>query len=257
VSFPQNSAGSSSYHSFQMRVERRFSKGLSLLAAYTNAKLISDTDGLKSGSWIPGEVSVGVQNPNNRRLERSVAPQDVSQRFVMNYIYELPFGKGKTLLSSGGLASALAGGWTITGITTLQKGRPIELSAPNNTNSYGGGSRPNNNGQSAYLPSSDRSLSRWFNTSVFSQPEPFTFGVVGRMLPDVREPGITNFDFSVHRRFRIRESVSVEFRTELFNMFNTPQFGRPNGGYGGVLFGTINNQANAPREIQFGLKLLW
>src|SRR6185295_17007570 len=114
VNFPQNSAGSSSYHSFQLRVERRFSKGLSLLAAYTNAKLISDTDGLKSGSWIPGEVSVGAQNPNNRRLERSVAPQDVSQRFVINYIYELPFGKGKPFLTNG-LASAVMGGWTVTG----------------------------------------------------------------------------------------------------------------------------------------------
>ncbi|MBI3681211.1 MAG: TonB-dependent receptor [Acidobacteria bacterium] len=258
VTFPQNSAGSSSYHSFQMRLERRFSKGLSLLAAYTNAKLISDTDGLKSGSWIPGEVSVGAQNPNNLRLERSVAPQDVSQRFVMNYIYELPFGRGKPFLSgSRGLVSGLVGGWTVTGITTLQKGRPLDLTAPNNTNSFGGGSRPNNNGQRAFLPSSDRSLNRWFNTAVFSQPEPFTFGNVGRLLPDVREPGITNFDLSVHRRFRIKELASIEFRTELFNAFNTPQFGRPNGGFGNVLFGTINNQANSPREIQFGLKILY
>ena len=258
VNFPQSSAGSSNYHSFQMRIERRFSQGLSILAAYTNAKLISDTDGLKSGSWIPGEVTVGAQDPNNRRLERSVAPQDVSQRFVINYIYDLPFGKGKPLLGgSGRLVSGLVGGWTITGITTLQKGRPIDLNAPNNTNSYGGGSRPNNNGQSASLPSSERSLDHWFNTSVFSQPEPFTFGTTGRLLPDVREPGITNFDFSVHRSFRIRETASLQFRTELFNMFNTPQFGRPNGGFGNVLFGTINSQANSPREIQFGLKLLW
>src|SRR6185436_13848263 len=100
-------------------------------------KLISDTDGLKSGSWIPGEVSVGAQNPNNRRLERSVAPQDVSQRMVVNYIYELPFGKGKALLNRGGLVSAVVGGWSLTGITTVQTGRPIELTAPNNTNSFG------------------------------------------------------------------------------------------------------------------------
>ncbi|MGH9657270.1 MAG: hypothetical protein ACRD96_01935, partial [Bryobacteraceae bacterium] len=86
---------------------------------------------------------------------------------------------------------------------------------------------------------------------------PFTFGTTGRLLPDVREPGITNFDFSLHKRFPIRERIGLEFRTELFNMFNTPQFGRPNGGFGNVLFGQINNQANSPREIQFGLKLLW
>ena len=77
------------------------------------------------------------------------------------------------------------------------------------------------------------------------------------MLPDVREPGITNFDFSAHRYFHIKERVSLQFRTEFFNMFNTPQFGQPNGGYGNVLFGAINSQANSPRVIQFGLKLLW
>jgi hypothetical protein len=257
VNFPQSAAGSSSYHSFQFSVQRRYSNGLSLTAAYTNAKLISDTDGLKSGSWIPGEVSVGAQNPNDLRMERAVAPQDVSQRLVFNYIYDLPFGKGKALLSGNRIASALAGGWTITGITTLQKGRPLNLTAPNNTNSYGGGSRPNNNGQSAALPSGDRTLRRWFNTSVFSQPEPFTFGTTGRTLPDVREPGITNFDFSVHRTFSLLESLRLQFRAEFFNALNTPQFGRPNGAFGNVLFGVINSQANSPREIQFGLKLIY
>ena len=257
VSFSQNSAGASTYHSFQMRIERRFSNGLSLLAAYTNAKLISDTDGLKSGGWIPGEVSVGAQNPNNRRLERSVAPQDVSQRFVLNYIYELPFGRGKPFVNSGGVAGMIVGGWAITGITTLQTGRPLELTAPNNTNSYGGGSRPNNNGQSADLPSGERSIDRWFNTSVFSQPEPFTYGNVGRLLPDVREPGITNFDFSALKRFPITERTNLEFRAEFFNLFNTPQFGRPNGTFGNVQFGVIGSQANSPRQIQFGLKLLF
>jgi hypothetical protein len=97
VSFSQNRAGASTYHSFQMRIERRFSNGLSLLAAYTNAKLISDTDGLKSGGWIPGEVSVGAQNPNNRRLERSVAPQDVSQRFVPELHLRTSVRQGQTV----------------------------------------------------------------------------------------------------------------------------------------------------------------
>jgi hypothetical protein len=175
----------------------------------------------------------------------------------MNYIYELPFGTGKKFLGSGGVFAMIAGGWAVTGITTLQTGRPIELTAPNNTNSYGGGSRPNNNGQSARLSSEERSISRWFDTSVFSQPEPFTYGNVGRLLPDVREPGITNFDFSALKRFPIAERANLEFRAEFFNLFNTPQFGRPNGALGNVQFGVIGSQANSPRQIQFGLKLLW
>jgi len=176
----------------------------------------------------------------------------------MSYVYELPFGRGKRLLSGGGgPVSALVGGWAITGVTTLQSGRPLALGAPNNTNSYGGGSRPNNNGTSAYLPPDQRSLARWFNTSVFSQPDPFTFGNTGRLLPDVRGPGMTNFDFSAHRTFKIREAATVQFRMELFNMFNTPQFGLPGATLGSTTFGSIASQANSPRQIQFGLKLLW
>lgn len=246
VSFPQNSAGASVYHAFQLRVEKRFSKGLTLLGAYTNSKLISDTDSQKT--WIEGEFGSGVQNSNNLRLERSLAPQDVSQRLVVNYIYELPFAR----------ANRWIGGWSITGITTLQTGRPLGLTtATNNTNSYGGGSRPNSIGESARLSEEERSIARWFDTSVFTQPEPFTFGTTGRTLPDVREPGLVNFDFSAMKNFPVTERVRIQFRAEFFNLFNTPQFGRPGTVLGNAQFGIIGSQANSPRQVQFGLKLLF
>ena len=257
VSFSANSAGASTYHSFQARVERRFSDGLTLLAAYANSKLISNTEGLKT--FVDGEFAAGPQNNNNLRLERSVAPQDVSQRLVMNFIYELPFGKGRHFLGSAhGALAAVAGGWSITGITTFQTGRPLNLStATNNTNSSGGGSRPNNNGHTGNLTGSERTLDRWFNTSVFSQPDPFTFGNTGRLLPDAREAGITNFDFSGQKNFRATERFTVQFRAEFFNLFNTPQFGRPGTALGNAQFGIISGQANSPRQIQLGLKLLF
>src|SRR5262249_15431933 len=151
----------------------------------------------------------------------------------------------------------ILGGWTVAGITTLQSGRPLALNtATNNTNSYGGGSRPNNNGQTAYLDSSQRTLNRWFNTSVFSQPDPFTFGNTGRLLPDVREAGIANFDFSTQKNFTLTERLRAQFRGEFFNIMNTPQFGRPGTTLGNPAFGVISTQANSPRQIQFGLKLL-
>jgi hypothetical protein len=256
VGFNQNDAGSSTYHAFEARIEKRFARGLTLLASYTNSKLISDTDSLKA--FVGNDFSPGNQDNNNRRLERAVAPQDVPQRLVVSYLYELPLGKGRALLNQGRLVNALLGGWTIAGITTLQRGRPLALStATNNTNSYGGGSRPNNNGQSAYLDSSQRTLTRWFNTAVFSQPDPFTFGNTGRLLPDVREAGIRNFDFSTQKNITLTEKLRAQFRGELFNIFNTPQFGRPGTSLGNPTFGVISSQANSPRQIQFGLKLLF
>ena len=255
VSFTANDAGSSTYHSLQVRVEKRLSHGLTFLAAYTFSKNITDVDTIDS--WIVGQFSAPVQDSNNRRLDRSVATIDVPQRLVVNYVYELPFGQGKPLLGGAhGIGNAVVGGWRVTGITTFQAGRPLGLTtASNNTTSYGGGSRPNNNGQSAGL--SDPTIAKWFNTADFSQPAPFTFGSTGRLLPDVREPGIANFDFTAQKNFPLSERFKLQFRAEFFNLTNTPQFGRPGQAFGLAQFGVISSQANNPRQIQFSLKLLW
>lgn len=253
IQFGDREAGMSTYHGFQLRVEKRFSMGFSLLGAYTNSKLISNTDSRKA---FVGDVVTGVQNSNNLQLERSVAPQDISQRLVANYIYELPLGKGKRW--SGGRAGLLIGGWSLSGITTLQTGRPLGIrTAANNTNSFGGGSRPNNNGSTAYLSASERTIDRYFNTAVFSQPAPFTFGTTGRTLPDVRDPGMIQFDFSTHKTFDIKERIDLQFRVEFFNLFNRPQFGPPGTLLGSPQFGVISSQINSPRQIQFGLKLIY
>ena len=248
VTFNTREAGASTYHSLQLRLERRFAHGLTLLASYSNAKLISDTDTRKN--FGVGEMA-NVQDSNNRRLDRSIAPQDVSQRLVMSYVWDVPY-------RGHGIAGFVLGGWSLAGLTTLQTGQPLALlTAVNNTNSLGGGSRPNNNGKSASLDASQQSLQQWFNTSVFSQPDAFTFGTTGRTLPDVRSPGIVNFDFSLLKKFRLTERVKLEFRPEFFNLFNTPQFGLPGTSFGTAQFGVISSQANSPRQIQFGAKILY
>jgi outer membrane receptor protein involved in Fe transport len=255
VTFNTREAGSSSFHSLQLRAERRFAVGFSLQAAYSFSKLISDTDSRKGF----GDTQANVQNSNNLRLERAVAPQDVSQRFVLNYVLDLPFGKSRALFANAGpVFNALAGGWSLAGITTLETGRPLAITtATNNTNSMGGGSRPNNNGQSAKLDASERSIDRWFDTSVFSQPAPFTFGNTGRTLPDVREPGLVSFNLSLLKQVPIRESLRLQLRAEAFNLFNTPQFGTPGTVFGNPQFGIINSQANSPRQVQLGLKVIF
>jgi hypothetical protein len=245
---------SSIYDSFQMKVEKRFSSGLSLLASFTGGKMIDD-----HAIIVNLGVDSAIQNIYDRRAERAVSPQDVSRILVLSYVYEFPVGKGKRFGANWNrVADAALGGWQINGITTFQTGQPLYLTAQNTSDSGSLTERPNNNGQSAALNGSIANrLNEYFNTSVFSQPAPFTFGNTGRTLPDVRSPGIDNFDFSLFKTFHPLERLSVQFRAEAFNLFNRPQFGYPNQVLGSGQFGVISSQANSPRQIQFGLKLLF
>jgi hypothetical protein len=247
--------GNSSYHSMQTKVERRFQNGFSILAAYTWSKLITDT-----GSRISiGFANPGVQNSNNLRAERSLANIDVPHRFVLSDTWQLPFGTGKPFLSSGGpIVQKIVSGWAVNGITTLQSGFPLGLTtATNQTNSLGGGSRPNNNGTSAALSGSIESrLNRYFNTSVFSQPRAFTFGNTSRTLPDVRGPGTINFDFSAIKNTQFRERYNLQFRAEFFNVLNNVNFGSPGTTYGTSTFGVISSAGEA-RVTQLALKLVF
>ncbi len=245
--------GSSIYHSLQLKLEHRFSHGFSLLGAFTGAKQI--------GSPLSHAVvsDPGFQNNNQRSLDRSLTGFDVARRVVLSGTWELPFGKGRPLLSAArGTLGLIVSGWQVNSIVTLQGGFPLGLTtASNQTNSFGGGSRPNNNGTSATLSGSDRSrLDRWFDTSVFSQPATFTFGNTARTLPDTRSPGITNVDFSITKVTRITERVSTQFRTEFFNGFNHPNFGSPGSALGNANFGVISSALD-PRIIQLGLKVLF
>jgi len=118
--------------------------------------------------------------------------------------------------------------------------------------------RPNNNGQSAKLDGNIESrLTRYFNTGVFSQPSPFTFGNTGRTLPDVRGPGVNNLDYSIFKDFKPLEKMTIQFRAEAFNLLNKPQFGFPNSSLSSGQFGVISSQANSPRQLQLALKVLF
>ncbi len=146
-----------------------------------------------------GQVAT-FQNNNNRRLERSISSQEVPQRLTFASTYELPFGNGKAFLEGlPAVPNWIVSGWQVNGILTLQGGIPLVLTtAVNNTNSFGGGSRPNTNGSSAKLEGATvERINRYFDTSTFSLPEPFKFGNVSRTPPDVRAPGVVNTDLFV------------------------------------------------------------
>ena len=247
--------GNSTYHALQMKLERRFSGGLSLLAAYTFSKAISNNGSRLSINF----ANPGFQNSNNLTLERSLANFNTPQRLIISYNWELPFGPGKPLLNGDSkFVGMIVGGWQLNGITTLQNGQPLGLTTSvNNTHSLGGGSRPNNNGTSAKLSGSTESrLNQYFNTAVFSAPPAFTFGNTARTLPDVLAPGTINWDFSIMKNNRFKERYNVQFRAEFFNGFNLVNFGSPGTTQGTSSFGVIGSAADG-RVIQFGLKVLF
>jgi hypothetical protein len=142
---------------------------------------------------------------------------------------------------------------------TFQSGQPIHLTAtPNSTGSLGGGVRPNSTGASAKLDGSAQSrLNGWFNTSVFKQPAPFTFGNVARTLPDVRSAGINNWDLAFVKTTAITERIGLQFRAEFFNLFNRVEFGFPGQVLGNASFGVVSSQVNQPRLLQLSMRLQW
>ena len=251
-----STSGSSIYHSLQMRVEKRFAHGFNALVSYTNGKLIDD--GSPGRNTTFGSVPA-YQDNNDRRLERSISSQEISQQLSIAYRYELPFGPGKAFFAgSNPMISRLIGGWQINGIHSFRTGMPLALTtAVNNTGSMGGGSRPNSTGKSAELsgPVSQR-LNRYFDTSQFTLPDAYTFGDVARTLPDVRGPGLIDFDFSLIKSTQIRERARLQFRAEAFNAFNHPNFGLPGTVAGSTSFGVINSAGDA-RILQLALKLIF
>jgi len=243
---PIYSVGASSfYHSMQVTATKRYTQGLQMQLAYTWAKSLDD--------------GLSHQDSYNIRADRALSDIDVSQRVVVYGVYDLPFGRGRRWGSGWSrLADLAVGGWQVNGIATFSAGTPLGISATNNAGIFNMAIRANSNGQSGKLegPVQDR-LSAYFNKAVYSQPLAFTFGNMGPRLPDIRNDGIFNWDLSVFKNFRVVERVSVQFRAEALNAFNTPRFSGPNTSVTSSSFGVITAQANAPRQVQFGLKVLF
>ncbi|MGH9661441.1 MAG: hypothetical protein ACRD96_23040, partial [Bryobacteraceae bacterium] len=247
----QAPVGHSSYHALQMRVERRFADGLALLLAYTHSKLI-DNVGDYGGFLGPG----GFTNNNCFPCDRSLSFYDIPDVLRLSLRYELPFGVGKPRLARGAWAR-IAGGWSAGLYYTWDNGTPLQVTGPNDSNSFGGGQRPDATGERARLDGRKfEEGGLWFNPAAFRRAPQFTFGTASRNLPDVRVPGNFNFDILIEKRVSVTERYSVDFRTELFNAFNNVVFAGPATGVTAAAFGRVFlSQVNTPRQIQFGLRL--
>ena len=265
VSPPVTYAGDSSYHSLQVKAEKRFgSAGGVLLGAYTFSKLLANVESLTT--WLDGPIggAAGYQNVYNMRNEKAISSFDSRQRLTVSYVYDLPFGKGKMFFSGvSGFASKVVSGWGVNGVTTFQKGFPLGFGVVGNANQVSGfnvGLRPNEvAGCKKQIDGSAQSkLNSWFNTGCYSIPAAYTLGNMSRTDASLRGPGIANYDFSIFKITEITERVKLEFRAEAFNVMNRVQFSPPDRTVNfaaGNTFGVINSQQNTPRLMQLAIRL--
>jgi len=256
------------YDSLAMRLQKRMSAGLNLLAQFTWARSFDRSSG-GVGNDANGNQA-GPQNVYNLPAEWAPSNFIAPIRFSMTISYELPFGKGKQFLTNANrLADLAVGGWSLNLTNQTQTGFYLNILAANNDNSvmFTASERPNATGVNPATSGSvgSRVNSGWLNPAAFSQPTPLTFGNTARTMP-VLGPGLYNWDASLFKNFSIVERMKAQFRFELLNATNTPFFRAPStswqqptrnadGSLSYGSFGVVNNQGNFNRMVQLGLRL--
>jgi hypothetical protein len=268
IEFRENN-GNSMYHGVEATLEKRFGNGLSFRTAYTFSKSIDEAqEHLGAGS-----TGSFTQNPANVLGERrGLSDFDVRHRFVASYVYELPLGRGRSYLADGPL-SYLLGGWRLSGIANIRSGRPFTLKAGSNNTVIGG---PRGGGlvgafadclsDGSLAGSAGQSIDHWYDPKAYAVPaapnptknnavEP-RLGNCGRNT--LRGPDYVDFDFGLGRTFDyFGEARRLEFRWEVFNAFNTPQFGLPQNDISNGAAGRISSLSGDPRVMQFALKFVF
>lgn len=255
-----NQFGFYTYEALQVKVQKRFSAGLTFLASYAWSKTLTNADGAypPEGGWN-NQDQANMQNNYNAGAEKALSAQDVPQWFVLSYSYELPFGKGKPLLNRGGVVNALVGGWNVGAIQTYESGTPISI---NCGGSYISGLF-NPSCRVNVVPGVSDSISnqgpfvfgqtKAFNTAAFSQPASFTLGDASR-ISNIRLPMYLDEDISLEKRFSIFERVNAIFRIEAFNAFNRHRFGVVDNTVTDPSFGRYTS-ASGNRTMQGSLRL--
>ena len=252
VTEAQPAVGSSTYNALQATYTHRWHSGLELNVSYTYSKFMDNVQGA-SGWAFPGSGSI-VRNSYNLAAERSVDASDLTHSLVISHNYELPFGKGKQFGADWNRPmNAVLGGWQWSGILTAHTGLPISVSAAqNNTGGFGFNQRPSLVAGVSPIPQNQNN-NDWINPAAFAQPAPFTFGNASRFLSDLRAPGFVNWDMGLQKWWNITETKRFQFRFELFNAFNHPNFFVPDSNLGDSNFGTITS-AYPARSLQFAGK---
>jgi hypothetical protein len=238
----ESTVGYSQYHSFQLTVNKRFSRGFTLLGSYTFSKDV--------GSTSPqGEGSLGTRDPNNWNLEKGLMGTDRTHILAISSVWMLPSPAGNKALS------AIVGGWQLTGIYTASTGAPLKVSAGTDRSLTG------QNLDTADLVGDwrisesrtrEQEILKWFNTAAFALPAFGTFGTAGVNI--VRGPAASNLDLALFKNFQVKERFRFQFRVEFFNSLNHTVLGNPNTAFNNANFGRILS-TGTPRVGELGLKL--
>jgi hypothetical protein len=251
-----SSFGRSSYHGLALKLEKRFSSGMTYTASYTWGHALADT-----GTTLSGSTGFGVRDITcGFRCEYSSAAWDIRQRFTYVINYELPFGQAKKFGSgvSRGL-DAVIGGWQVNSIVSFSTGQPFTLSTRGAIGSFNGTNvRPDvAPGKDPFAePAGGRTPDQWWDTTALTNPAPGTYGNLGNQTH--YGPGIRNLDFSLFKNFTLTERFRLQFRNEYFNLTNTPRFSVAGVGntHGDGNFGRVTQTLpGSQRYIQFALRL--
>ena len=236
--------GNSFYNALQTSLVRRWQSGV-LSFAYTWSKVTDDVDGPSTSS--------AIQNIYNLSAEHGLASYDVPHRFVANYVYRIPLGRGSKVLNGVPVVEDAIRGWEVSGVTEMQIGLPLAASQSNGTGGFTGTQRPNQIAPAA-LPRDQRTLTEWFNTAAFTVAPAFTSGNEPRF--SFFGPGINNWDTSLMRNFPVREKLTLQLRGEFYDTFNHPNFKNPNTTIGNVNYGKITGD-NGARTMEVALRIFF
>jgi hypothetical protein len=225
-----------------VRVQRRFSDGLSLLAHYTRSRYLDDVESANeygdTGSYM---------DAYQRARDWARSATDVPDHFVASVLYEMPRFGGNAYVT------AVLGRWRIGVLETLQSGPPFTvITSANTTNAFPAGPLRPDLVANPVLSSGRRTLSRWFNTAAFLNPAPFTFGNSPRSV--LRGPGIATTDLTLEKRVPLGGRLTLDLRVETYNLLNRANFNIPGFTLGTADFGVISS-ARPPRTVQLGARV--
>jgi len=250
----------STFHALQLSALRSLRSGWLLSASYMWSHAIND------GSLGGGEAdAIAPQDTFCRACERASSAQDVRHFFSASSVYELPFGERKPYLNDPGIMRTIFGGWSLSGIATARSARPVNVTIKRSASDVPGGytvsQRPDIVPGVSLIPPDGQTTSHWLNPAAFRVPPPGTRGNAGRNI--ARGPEFSQLDLSLGKHFPINERWAVEFRTEVFNVFNRAQLADPSGDVTvpsqfGIIQSTVNTTqigTGTPRQIQFMLRV--
>ena len=258
----QEPIGQSNYNALQANFTHRETWGLTFMASYTYAKFLDDVGGPEE--W--GSISSGggsIRNYYNLRGDWAVDSTDIPQSVVLNYVYEIPVGKGKKLGSGmNSVEDAVVGGWQFSGISNFKAGFPLSVGngGANPASLWGGNQHASLTGQGFKSGTCNNGEQVghdvcWFNPAAFAQTPAYQFGDAPRYFSNLRAPGYNDTDLAIQKWFNPGEKFRIQFQAQMFNFVNHRNFDAPDINWGDANFGQPTN-TQGPRQVQFALRVV-